>query len=321
LLAVFVAACGIGMARGEDEDPAVPPDRDVTRKKIDTLIADFEKAKKKATLGLLQRSMDLSIGFGAPTWNQGDHEACCKFYMKTAEALLKSFGNGGATPEAQACLTDLKTALERARSTDDFDRAAWAMRFAFDKTHVAMEAQAVKASGLVSLGDENLKRSDFESAENAYGSAEAILQEMEGCEPEQIPLACRYSPIARSAALFGMKRFQDASAAAARGIAALPKVTESKLDLRSLYADADFYESLIDELKTQSAKAPKDASLQFLLGYQYYFTGHKKQAREQFESTLKLDPAHAAAKVLKQAIDDADRGGQKEKSGEKGLRF
>ena len=71
-LVVLAVAAG---ARGQE----APPDKDVVRKQIDKIVHRFQGQKKKLTLGAVQAAIDLSISFGAPTWNAGDHAACADF--------------------------------------------------------------------------------------------------------------------------------------------------------------------------------------------------------------------------------------------------
>ena len=67
-------------------------------------------------------------------------------------------------------------------------------------------------------------------------------------------------------------------------------------------------------LEEKAKKDDKDASMQFLLGYEYHFTGKKNAAREQFEKTLKLEPDHAPAKLFLKQLDTPKADGDSKKS-------
>jgi tetratricopeptide (TPR) repeat protein len=70
------------------------------------------------------------------------------------------------------------------------------------------------------------------------------------------------------------------------------------LDLRSLHRDPAEYEAIVEDLRAKIKETPNDAALEFLLGYELYFTGKKTEAHEQFEKALKLDPNHVGAKMF-----------------------
>jgi tetratricopeptide (TPR) repeat protein len=292
-LVVLAVAAG---ARGQEE---APPDADVVRGEIDKIIQRFQGQKKKVTLGAVQAAIELSISFGAPAWNAGDHAACADFYAKTAETLCAAFPDrAAATPAATKALADLKAALARAKTFTDSDRKAWALRYAFDKTQTTCLAEGVRASALLDLSAECLKRSEFEEAQDAGAAAVAVLKEMEGQRAESLPLACRVAPFVMADALVGRKKFAEASAAILQGLNAVPEWPKAERDLHAVYGDPEPYEAALDALKEQAKKAANDASLHFLLGYELHFTGRKDAAKEQFEKVLKIDPGHAGAKLF-----------------------
>jgi tetratricopeptide (TPR) repeat protein len=112
-LVVLAVAAG---ARGQEE----PPDEAVVRGQIDKIVQRFQGQKKKVTLGAVQAAIELSISFGAPAWNAGDHAACADFYVKTAETLCAAFPDQAtATPAATRAVADLKAALARAKTFTD----------------------------------------------------------------------------------------------------------------------------------------------------------------------------------------------------------
>jgi tetratricopeptide (TPR) repeat protein len=290
-LVVLIMAAG---ARGQD----APPDEAVVRGQIDKIVQRFQGAKKKLTLGAVEAAIDLSISFGAPAWNAGDHAACADFYVKTAETLCSAFPQNAATPAAAKALSDLKVALARAKTLTDSDRKAWTMRYAFDKMQTTCLAEGVRAGALLDLSAECLKRSQFVEAQDAGAAAVEVLKEMEGQPAELLPLACRAAPFMMADALVAQKKFAEASAAILQGLDTAPEWPNLARNLRASYGDPEPYEAALDALKEQANKSANDASLQFLLGYELHFTGRKEAAKEQFEKVLKIDPGHAGAKLF-----------------------
>src|SRR5438105_4394608 len=115
-----------GAADRARADDAVP-DESAVRQQVDALIA--AAPSHRATLGTLQGAMELSISFGAPAWNARDHDACCRFYVKSGESLSAGFAaKEAATAPARALLDDLKSALDRVHQSTDVDANAWTMR-------------------------------------------------------------------------------------------------------------------------------------------------------------------------------------------------
>jgi len=205
---------------------------------------------------------------------------------------------------AAAAITDLNAALARAKTSTDIDHNAWTLRFAFDKTQLACDSAAVHASGLLDLGDQYLKRASFDEAQDAFAAAAVIAAEMDGRSSEKIPIALRFAPLASANALLGQKKYHEAADAVAKGLASFPEWAQAKVDLRNAYGDPAVYRLLINDLKAEVERSPKDASLHFLLGYEYFYTGRKNAAQELFEETLKLDPNNAGAKCL---LDDGSK--------------
>jgi tetratricopeptide (TPR) repeat protein len=260
----------------------------------------------RATLGILQQAMALSISYGAPAWNADDHDACAKFYVKTGESLCSAFaGNDAATPAARGILDDLKSALVRVKKSDDADANAWAMRFVFDKTEAMMITQADQSARMLALGQETMARSQFEDAANAFNAAADVLHELDGIPIENIPPTCRYAPIALSDALFGQRKYKEAAAAIEEGLRFVPELPDDKMDLRKHFADPALYKLLADDLSNSAANNPKDAGIQMLAGYHLFFTGHPDTAKPFFEKVLELDPKDSGAKRMMEQYDPA----------------
>ena len=281
----------------------MPPDEDTTRQKIELLIKNWQNDKKRATLGLIQEAIGLSISYGAPTWNLGDHKACSQFYTKTAKSLCDAFAEDkSATDAARTTLGDLKLALERAAISGNFDRSAWSMRYAFDKNHMACEMQAMHVQSLLHLGDQYFKLSQFTEAQDALQSAVQSLADLEGQPLEDIPVECRYAPLALCNTFFAQKKYAEAENAIMLGLKYMPQWPTVKADLRSNHHDPEEYEQMLQDLEDKAKAQPEDATVQFLLGYEYYFTGKKKASKEQFERVLKIAPKHEGAALFMQSM-------------------
>jgi len=301
LILQCLAMLGISAYAAVEE---MAPDEIITRKKIDSLIKHFQDDKKKATLGLLQEAYSLSIAYGAPTWNLGDHGSCSRFYTKTAESLCSAFKEDNtATDAARTGLADLRESLRRISGSSDNDHIAWTMRFAFDKNQIACSAQTGHVQGLMALGTQYFKLSRFEEARDAFQSSVALLKELDGQDPESIPADCRFAALALGNAYFAEKKYTEASNAMVLGLEALPQWTSITVDLRSFHNDPSEYETLMEDLEAKAAKQSDDAALQFLLGYEYYFTEKKNAAKDRFQRTLKLKADHAAAKMFLKRLE------------------
>ncbi len=282
-----------------DDPPRAIPDKAATRKKIDDLIGKFKSDKSKATLGMLEETMELSISYGAPAWNEKDHEECCNFYIQTAKSLVAAFpDDASATPQAAAAIADLKTALVRANASKDVEENAWSMRYAFDKTQLACEIESSRGQALLALGSDYLERNDFADAQDAFSTSEELLAEMRGRDPKSIPGGWRVAPIASANALIGQKKYHEAVAEIAKGVELVPEWPLSKMDLRTVYRDPAFVDVLMSDLKAELRKSPDDAQLQFLMGYEYFYTGDKEAAKPFFEKALQLDPKNILPKTF-----------------------
>ena len=274
------------------------PDAAAVRGQIDQLIGSFQHAKKKTTLGMIEQAISLSISYGAPVYNSGDHDACFQFYAQTARSLCTIFADGtSATEPARAALTSLKAALGRTAGSADADRNAWALRFAFDKTQVAWELELQRQRSLVQLGSDYFARGQYGEAEDAWATAAGVMGELDGQPLENIPVMCRCAGVSLGNALFAQKKYKEASEAVAAGLRYLPHWPQASVDLRSLHRDPAEYEGLLSDLRARTEAQPDDARLHFLLGYELHYSGRRGQARKQFQRTLELDGQHAGARM------------------------
>jgi tetratricopeptide (TPR) repeat protein len=280
------------------------PDEQATRKKIDQLIKRCVDGKKRVTLGMLSNAIALSISYGAPTYNLGDRMSCFKFYAKTAQSLCAAFPDQtGATEAAWGSLKDLQAALDRSRKSADVDKNAWSMRYAFDKNNLALGILTEHLQALVHMGDECFKRGQYEESEDAYKLSVAMLAETDGQEREDVPISCRYARVALGHALFAQKKYKDASATLVSGLPDVPEWPGLTFDLRGLHKDPAEYEEILGDLEAQVKKSPDDAQLQFLLGYEYFYTGKRTAAKEALSKAQKLQPDHDAARTYLRKLE------------------
>jgi tetratricopeptide (TPR) repeat protein len=302
MLIILLALLGgplLTYAEDAAEPPRMVPDEQDTRRHINDLIASFVARHKPATLGLFQQSIDLSISFGAPAYNVGDHAACYHFYSKTAESLIAAFAGPKATTEAAgAALGDLQNAVARAKAAPDADKAAWMMRYAFDKTALAYTLKQSGAQQLVSIGMDCFKRAQYADAQDAFSTASADLKELDGQATALIPIDARFAPLALANALFAQRKYADAVGAIQNGLTIVPEWPSAEHDLRADFGDPADYEALLDDLTDKAGADPQNAGLQFLLGYHEYFTGKRELARAHFERASKLDPALNGPKIF-----------------------
>jgi tetratricopeptide (TPR) repeat protein len=280
------------------------PNEQATRKKIDQLIQRWTEGKKRATLGLLSDAISLSIAYGAPTYNQGDRESCFKFYARTAQSLCAAFPDqASATEAAWKSLTDLQAALDRAKKFADVDRNAWSMRYAFDKNNLALAIVTEHMQTLVRMGDECFKRGQYEESEDAFKQAAGMLAETEGQKPSDIPLECRYARVALGHAYFAQRKFKDASVMLVAGLKDVPEWPGMTIDLRGFHKDPAEYEDTLAELEAQVKKSPEDALLQFLLGYEYFYTGKRVAAKEAMMKVQSVQPDNEAARIYVKKVE------------------
>ena len=239
----------------------------------------------------------MSIAYSAEAYNAGDHAGCFRFYAPRRLACHGVCRRKIRHPPARRALADLKAARDRTLKNADADHNAWTMRYAFDKTQIAWELQVGSSQGLMRLGGENFSKSQFDEAQDAYESAIQSLAELDGQPLRQIPIACRFAPLALANALFAQKQYKSAADAVTSGLHYLPEWPAITLDLRTLHHDPAEYEGLLEDLQAKAEAAPEDANLQFLLGYELYFTGEKAAGRT-IPAGAEDDPNHAGAKML-----------------------
>jgi tetratricopeptide (TPR) repeat protein len=278
------------------------------RAEIAEKIRTRAEAKQAATLGLLQEAVNLSIGYGAPVYNAGEHEAGYRFYAETSRALLEAFGKEeAATERARRALAILRAGLEAAEKEATIQEKAWAIRYSFDRLIVESDHLALYGLGLISLGNEYFRGSRPAAAADAYREAAGLLGELTGSDAAKVNEACRLAPLMLAHALFAQKKFEEASAALGEAVRYLPALPGLSLNRRTQHPDPEEYDRLLEALEARVKKEPGSAALEFLLGYELFFGEQREDALEHLRKALKADPKHAAARVfLKQFKNELD---------------
>ncbi|MBI3829645.1 MAG: hypothetical protein HY291_09025 [Planctomycetes bacterium] len=290
--------------------PALPaekaPDEKKVRAQIDECIQAFAAKDKKATLGLLEECLGLSISYGAPSYNNGDRDGCYAFYFKTMTDLVAAFsGEGKATPIAAKELKEFAACLARADKLQTTDDKAWALRFGWDKAAIAWESDAARAAALVDLGKENYFRGHFAAAETALREAAELYPEICGHFRERVPISASMAVMLLAEPLFAQTKFKEAAEALQSGLEALPDWPTYEFNLQQFYSAPATQDALVKKLEAAVQEKPNDAALRLLLGYQYFFTDKKENGQAEFAKTLELDPANVAAKQFRKLTPDS----------------
>ena len=247
--------------------------------------------------GLVRECVVDTLAFGVPAYNSGDREGCAKFYVRSAESLCAAFSNGEQTTSLGGrAIADLKAALARAATHEDGDSKAWAIRYAFDKNMISWEAAVTQEKALLALGNQNFAGARYAEAADAFHDAAEVSRDVLGQELAQVDLGLRGAFLMSGHAFLAEVRFRDSAKAIMAGLAFVPEFPKNAFDLRSLFR-ADRYEGVVDRLRAAVEADPRDGDLIFLLGYVYYHTGKKGEARKEFDRVLQVAPGHAAAKL------------------------
>jgi hypothetical protein len=145
-----------------------------------------------------------------------------------------------------------------------------------------------EAARLVKLG-----RAAFESGE--YGKAAEQFDRAAGADPK-----AALPHFLKAQAAFAAGRYADAVTAIRAGLALDPAWPAAAFDPKAPYGanPAAFTEHLA-ELRRAVAANPGEAALEFLLGYQLWFTGEKAEARKLFDAAEKRLPAPGPIALFK----------------------
>jgi tetratricopeptide (TPR) repeat protein len=177
------------------------------------------------------------------------------------------------------------------------------MRYAFDKNSLALALVTEHTQTLVRMGDECFKRGQYEEAEDAFKQAAEMLAETEGQKPSEIPMECRYARVALGHCYFAQKKFKEASAMLVAGLKDVPEWPGMTIDLRGFHKDPAEYEETLAELEAQTKKSPFDTPLQFLLGYEYFYTGKRAAAKEALMKIPAQQPEHEPARIYLKKLE------------------
>jgi len=153
------------------------------------------------------------------------------------------------------------------------------MRFAFDKNQLACTVHSEHIQGLVEIGTQYFRRGQFEEAQDAYQTGVNMLTELDGQALDGIPGQCRFAPFALLNAFFAQKKYKEAVQPLLIGLKYLPEWPTLTFDMRGLHQTPDEYEDLLKALEESAKTNAGDADIQFLLGYEYHYTGKKGAAQ------------------------------------------
>ncbi|MGH7144611.1 MAG: tetratricopeptide repeat protein [Planctomycetota bacterium] len=307
LVACALLAAWIGATPGLRAAQEVIPDKDATRKDIDDRIAKFVAAKQPPTLGLLKEVIDLSISYGAPAYDNGDHDACYSFYRVSTEALLAAFEKSpDVSPAVVKALHDLRAAHDSALGYAGVDKQAWALRYGFDKVSAAWQQTSDHQVLLVGLGSKYFQLGLYAQAQDSFHDACGELAEVTGTDPSELGLDGRVAPFAYSRALFTLKDFDAAARWQEKGFEYLPEWPTFDIDPVQFYGDRSDHDQALAALEAGVKKQPDKLEWQLLLGTEYFFLGRKDDARKLFDAVLAKDPKNHAAAQFVATYPDSD---------------
>ncbi len=272
------------------------PDRAKTRDAINGIIA-----AKRLSLGALAETVDLSIAYGAPAWNGGDHKACAAFYEDTVASILKELTGDAVGSAGRKGFEELKVASERAAAAKTADEKAWALRYGFDRVLLALRLKTLEAQELVKLGNTCFGRGQPAEAVDALGAAVEIADDLIGSDPARLDIAARIAPILLAHALFSQGKFAEAAKALQRAARMVPEGGTLKFKRRDMSPDRDAYDARLAELEAK-VKESEDADLLFLLGYERFFSDKRDESKALLERSRKLEPDKAGPKWLLKAL-------------------
>ncbi len=194
----------------------------------------------------------------------------------------------GARPGQFIVISPRKAFPQPGRMNNEVERVATAPRSApairFDPfaRRVKVDAEprnadpAQEASRLLALG-----RAAFEAGE--YGRAAEQYERALGVDAKLPP-----AHFQRGQAAFAAGRFADAVAAIRTGLELDPAWPASSFSAKDLYgANAAAFNVHLAELRKAVAANPAEPTLEFLLGYELWFSGEKAEGRKWFDAAAK----------------------------------
>ena len=267
---------------------------------INTRIQTHLRPGHRLTLGHIRDVIEYAISIGAPIYNAGRHQDCFEVYVATARGVIEGLRQ---VPAAEGhdlikVRESLEATINAMKAGEAFGAKAWAVRYAFDETLLTWKMKTVEIANLVALGDEYSQRRSFDSASRAYQRATDTLREVVGDHPEHLALNVRIAPLALGNSLFAQEEFVKSVQTIRFGLSLVPDWGRMPLDLRHLYQEPAEYDRTLQKLTQWIAAHPTDGAGHFLLGYQYYFSGEKTMAQQEFERALQLDQNDQGAKYF-----------------------
>lgn len=301
LLAAGLLCVALAAPAQAQAPPDRPPDPALVRNEVNKALGIYAAEKPAPTLGRIVDVANLSIAFGAPTYNVGDIASCRSFYERSMTDILDLWGEEPTDPDTAEAITILRESVELARSLEGDDRQAWALRFGWDRVNLLQAAELMQVQGLLSLGEQSMARSQYPEAVSAYSAAAASMEKLVGIAPRSIDVELRFASLAEGHARLGLRDFVGASRAVGRGLELIPEWLSYGVD-RAAHHPAGEHAVLVQTLEAAVREAPDNVDQRFLLAYEYAMTGRDKEAEKLLKGVLKDEAGHAGATILTAAL-------------------
>jgi tetratricopeptide (TPR) repeat protein len=156
-------------------------------------------------------------------------------------------------------------------------------------TPAASTTPAVNARTFTEQGEAAFKSGDYKGA--VYAWRHAVVD-----DPQNPVLLMMMSQ-----ALFATGNFEEAAGAAQAGMKMLPKDKWGVViaNHKELYGSVQDYTTQLRALETAIRDKPNNPALRFLAGYHYAYLGFPKEAVDQMNKVLKIEPRDEMAKALR----------------------
>jgi len=289
-------------------EPNKVPDEKAVRAQIDERLQAYVRSGMPATIGVLHEVAGLSISFGAPVYNTGDHTACFKFYEKSMQDLVAAFSaEGKANASAAKLVHELDGALKRAQTLETVDDKAWALRFGWDLVALGYEASLRHSVGLVDLASRNFYMGRYVEAEIAARAALEDYKELLGSKPETVPERVGFANFVLANTLVVQGKYKEAAGALEAGCDAVPDWPTLPINQPDFFKEPSDHETYVKRIQEAVQTEPKEARLHFLLGHELFFSGHKELGQAEFLKALELQPVYPAAKLFRGMAADSPK--------------
>lgn len=226
---------------------------------------------------------------------------------EVARMLAEEIGSAAATvgPRSARGRSGLGGILrDRGRSQDELDRAMAGGEPAPETRGAGGALPALVRDGThlafmldrKAFGDEltrHVALGDILFRKGAYGDAVREYEQAVICDP-QAPVAI----FALSHALFAIERYDAAAAAIEEGVKRDPRWVESPMHRPAFYATPAQFRGHLRALEAWTKASPEDVGALLVLGYNYYFSDQRADARVTLRRVLRMDPRSGAARAL-----------------------